>query len=197
MGTADLGGQLMEPPGPVPEFDAPDASISVRPSGITADALRDTMRDFATGVAIVATYVEHAGIRVHDAVTVNSLTSLSLSPPLVSISLRRDSRFRADLETSGVWSISILDGESQWLAAYFARERIERVAALGSMRTQPGPHTGALLFDAAGWLECVLERGYEVGDHTLFVGAVVGSGTHRKSSRLVFLRGGYHVLPSG
>ncbi|MFI5775963.1 flavin reductase family protein [Nocardia sp. NPDC051570] len=152
--------------------------------------LRGAMRNFVTGVAVVTTHRDGA----HDAVTVNSLVSLSLDPPLVAISLRRDSRFGADLLATREWNICILDGESDAMAGSFARDRETRTAALATLPTRPGTRTGALLLEAPGWLECVLDRTYEVGDHTLFIGAVVAAGTDAPGARLLFAHGRFHVF---
>ncbi|RDI67505.1 flavin reductase family protein [Nocardia pseudobrasiliensis] len=167
------------------------AAPVLRPAGARAEIdLRGAMRNFVTGVAVVTTHRDGA----HDAVTVNSLVSLSLEPPLVAISLRRDSRFGADLLATREWNVCILHGESATVAGSFARDRETRTAALAALPTRPGVRTGALLLDAPGWLECVLDRTYEVGDHTLFIGAVVAAGTDEPGARLLFANGRFHVF---
>ncbi|WP_203217747.1 flavin reductase family protein [Nocardia terpenica] len=156
--------------------------------------LRAVMRNFATGVAIATTYVDRPEGRIHDAVTINSLISLSLDPPLIAISMRHGSRFGAGLAESRVWAVSILGGAALRTAGVFAKPHAARAEALDALPTRPGPRTGALLLDAPGWLECVLERSVEVGDHTLFVGEVVAAGAHDVGDRLVFLQGRFHVV---
>ncbi|RDI50618.1 flavin reductase family protein [Nocardia mexicana] len=166
------------------------------PTSASADVdLRAVMRSFATGVAIAGTYVDRPGGRRHDAVTVNSVSSLSLEPPLVSIALRTGSGFGRAIRASRVWSLSILDGGSQSLASLFARDRTVRDGALTAQRTRPGGRTGALLFDSPAWLECVLDRTYDVGDHVLFIGEVVAAGARDPDTGLVFLHGAFHSLP--
>ncbi|WIV61893.1 flavin reductase family protein [Amycolatopsis nalaikhensis] len=66
------------------------------------------MRTFATGVCVATTYRDTPGGRRHDAVTVNSLGSVSLDPPLVSLAFRKESAFLADLLATGRWVVSIL-----------------------------------------------------------------------------------------
>ena len=66
--------------------------------------LRTVMRHFATGVCVVSTYTDCAEGRRHDAITVNSLTSVSLDPAIITLCFRHDSRFLADLRTAGVWA---------------------------------------------------------------------------------------------
>ncbi|GLW30926.1 flavin reductase family protein [Actinoplanes regularis] len=156
--------------------------------------LRTTMRTFATGVTVVTTYVDGPEGRRHDAMTVNSLTSISLLPPLVSISLRNTSAFLADVLDSGVFAVSILDVGAADLAGTFAAGRPVRTAALRSACTTPGAVTGALIIDSPGWLECTVHRAVPLGDHTLVVGEVVASGVQRRRPPLIFLHGDYHAL---
>jgi flavin reductase (DIM6/NTAB) family NADH-FMN oxidoreductase RutF len=152
------------------------------------------MRNFATGVAVATTYADRGHGREHDAVTINSLTSVSLDPPRVSLCLRHESKFLADLLESKVWAVSILDGASRSVAARFARDRASRAVSLGGLQAEPGARTGALVIEAPTWLECVLHSSYEIGDHTMVVGDVVASGARAGGTRLIFLYGSYHAL---
>ena len=98
----------------------PSAMGRDRREAVDADSgpvdLRSVMRNFATGVCVASTHDDCVNDRRHDAVTVNSLTSLSLDPPLVSLCLRRESTFLAGLLSSKKWAVSILDGEARELA---------------------------------------------------------------------------------
>ncbi|MFI7482057.1 flavin reductase family protein [Kocuria sp. M1R5S2] len=152
------------------------------------------MRRFATGVCLATTYSDQSGGRRHDAVTVNSLTSLSLAPPLVSVCLSRKSLFLADLLSSGKWAVSILDDGSEGLAQSCARDRATRLRTVPDLPATPGCRTGALVLDGSSWLECVVWDSFDVGDHILVVGEVVALDDGRDSSALVFLHGRYHAL---
>jgi flavin reductase (DIM6/NTAB) family NADH-FMN oxidoreductase RutF len=156
--------------------------------------LRSAMRNFATGVCVATTYADRADGRRHDAVTVNSLTSVSLDPPLVSLSLRRDSGFLSDLLETKMWAVSILGGGADDVARFFARDRASRSADIDALCASPGHHTGALVLDAPSWLECVLWGSFDIGDHTLVVGEVVAAGVKRRRPALVFLHGRYHAM---
>ncbi len=126
--------------------------------------------------------------------TVNSLTSVSLDPPLVSMCLRRDSGFLADLLETKTWAVSVLDGGAADLARLFAKDRATRAAAIDVLCASPGHHTGALVLDVPSWLECVLWGSFDVGDHTMVVGEVLAAGTQQASMLLIFLHGRYHAL---
>jgi|GEM_PF-482239 len=156
--------------------------------------LRGAMRNFATGVCIATTYADHEGIRRHDAVTLNSLTSVSLDPPLVALSLHRGSGFLTDLLQTKKWAVSILDSAAEPLARRLARGRAERAAAVATLPATAGPETGALLLDAQSVLECVLRDSFDLGDHTMVVGEVLSTGFREHQPPLLFLHGHYHQL---
>ncbi len=178
--------------------------ISATPTATTTAEkdLRSVMRRFATGVCVVSTFVDLPDGRRHNALTVNSLTSLSLEPPLVSLSLRRGSGFLADLMASRLWAVSVLDADSEDLARIFARPEEERRRALDGLPAEPGPSTGALLLDSGAWLECRYRNHVAAGDHDLVIGEVVDLGVRNSAdnsapnsfSPLIFLHGGFHRI---
>jgi len=158
--------------------------------------LRGFMRNFATGVCVATTYTDQADGRRHDAVTVNSLTSVSLDPPLISLCLRLDSVFLADLLATKKWAISILHSGACDSARLLAQDRVTRAAAVDVLAASPGERTRALVLDATSWLECILWDSFNVGDHTLVIGQVVAVGDQRQGPTLIFLHGRYQVLES-
>ncbi|WP_327233678.1 flavin reductase family protein [Streptomyces sp. NBC_01317] len=153
------------------------------------------MHTFVTGICVATTYTEVEGERRHDAVTVRSLASVSLEPPLISLALRRDSEFLTDLLAARVWAVSILDVAGDDLARSFsAPDRETRARALLTCATSPGPRTGALVLDAPGWLECTLHDWRDFGDHTVLIGRVTQTGGGRRRPPLVSLNGALHAL---
>lgn len=154
--------------------------------------LRETMRNFATGVCVATTYSDERGNRRYDALTVNSVVSISVDPPLISVSFRRGSSFLADLLVTKAFALSILDSSGDDIAKSFAKSRDERAATLKALPTVAGTHTGALVIDSVGWLECAVREHLDVGDHTVVIGAVL-AGTGDPARRpLIFLRGQFH-----
>lgn len=156
--------------------------------------LREVMRYFATGVCLLSTYVDEPGGRRHDAITVNSLTSVSLEPPLVSVCVRKESTLLADVLASGVWALSILDVGADDIARTFAQDKSTRAAALEAMSTSPGEHTGALVVDSLGWLECSLREPIDAGDHVILLGDVLAAGAQDRRPALIFLHGTFYGL---
>ncbi|KPM52228.1 oxidoreductase [Frankia sp. CcI49] len=156
--------------------------------------LRQVMRSFATGVCVITTCRNGPDGRRHDAMTANSLQSLSLDPPLVSLSFARDSRFLADLLASHVWAVSILGEGQEELARQFARGRAAREGDVTTLVTGTGPRTGAAVVGSASWLECVYTSHLDVGDHVLVIGEVVAVDATANTEPLIFVHGTYHSL---
>lgn len=145
------------------------------------EELRRLMRRFPTGVAVVTVDVE--GERL--GLTVGSLVSLSLEPPLVGIAIARQAALHELVRAAGAFGVSLLAEDQAELAAHFARG-VPPIALWHRIETRPGPATGApLLGGAIGWLECRTSAELPVGDHTLFVGEALGIEIGRPARPLV------------
>ena len=81
-------------------------------------ALRQVMGRFATGVTVVTTA---DGDAIHG-MTANAFLSVSLTPPLVLISLGR-CRMAEMLPRTGRYGVSVLSDDQEHLAAHFAGQR--------------------------------------------------------------------------
>jgi flavin reductase (DIM6/NTAB) family NADH-FMN oxidoreductase RutF len=134
---------------------------------MTGDELREVMRRFPAPVAVVTTELE--GERF--GLTVGSLVSLSLAPPLVGISIGVDSSSHEPIRRAGGWAASLLSGAQAAVAQHFARSGIPPVALWVGIDAHEGAR-GPLLDGALGWLDCRTVSEQEAGDHTIFVGEV-------------------------
>jgi flavin reductase len=148
---------------------------------MTGDELRELMRRFPAPVAVVTTAVDDERYGL----TVGSLVSLSLDPPLVGISVGRESSSHEPIRRAGRFAVSLLSGEQEPVAQHFARSGIPPVAlwaGVGVRETEFGPR----LDGALAWLDCRIWGEYEAGDHTIFVGEVVGGDLGTVGSGLVY-----------
>lgn len=124
------------------------------------------MRRHPAGVCVVT--VEFEGQRL--GVTVASLVSVALEPPLVLISIARQAALHELLRDAGGFAVSLLRAEQEPLAQHFARgvPPIAQWVGIDAVESGRGP----LLAGAVGWLECAVAAEHEAGDHTLFVALV-------------------------
>jgi 3-hydroxy-9,10-secoandrosta-1,3,5(10)-triene-9,17-dione monooxygenase reductase component len=157
---------------------------------VGGDDLRSAMRRFAAGIAVV-TFVSEGE---HNGLTVGSLVSLSLEPPLVGISIGLDSARYEPLRQAGRFAVSVLAGEQEAVAQHFARSGIPPVALWSGIPLRPSEHCEPLIDGAVAWLGCVTRAEHWAGDHTLFVGEVEWIELGREAPALVYFRGGYESV---
>jgi flavin reductase (DIM6/NTAB) family NADH-FMN oxidoreductase RutF len=153
------------------------------------DDLRRTMRNFPSGVAVLTTELE--GQRI--GVTIGSLVSLSLDPPLVGVAIGHELAIHELLRDARAFAVSILRGEQAPLAEHFARG-VPPIAMWEGISVREGATGVPLLADALAWLECRVVDEHRVGDHTLFVGEVVVAEEGAPGGALVYREHGYHPV---
>jgi flavin reductase (DIM6/NTAB) family NADH-FMN oxidoreductase RutF len=132
----------------------------------SGEQLRAVMRRYPFGVAVAT--VEVDGNRL--GLTVSSLASLALDPPLVGLSIWRQAAFHELLREAGGFAVSLLAGDQRQLAQHFSRG-VPPIAMWHGLDVRES-NRGPLLEGAIGWLECELGGELEAGDHTLFLGRV-------------------------
>jgi len=128
--------------------------------------------------------VESGGERL--GLTVSALVGLSLEPPLVGVAVSRQAAMHELLREAGGFALSLLAGDQEAIAQHFARG-VPPVAHWHGIATRQGGEGAPLIEDALGWLECRLEDEHDAGDHTLFVGEVLGAERGRAAPPLVHL----------
>jgi flavin reductase (DIM6/NTAB) family NADH-FMN oxidoreductase RutF len=154
---------------------------------MAGEELREVMRRFPAPVAVVTARVEDERFGL----TVGSLVSLSLNPPLVGISIGKDSSSHEPIRNAGGWAASLLGGDQTRVAQHFARSGIPPVALWVGVDVRDGPR-GPLLEGAIGWLECHTVSEHDVGDHTIFVGEVESIELGAAGEGLVYRAGEFH-----
>jgi len=152
----------------------------------TPDQLRDMLRRMPTGVAVLT--VDARGQRV--GLTVATLVSLSLEPPLVGVAISRQAAIHELVRQTGTCALSLLAADQQEVADHFARG-VPPIAMWHAVATRAGANAAPLLEGALGWLECGVADELETGTHTLFVLQVLDAETGREAAPLVRLGGEY------
>jgi flavin reductase (DIM6/NTAB) family NADH-FMN oxidoreductase RutF len=159
------------------------------PLSALGEELRSLLRGFPAGVAVLT--VDADGERL--GLTVGSVVSLSLQPPLVGVSVSRQAAMHELLRNAGGFALSLLAGDQEAVAQHFARG-VPPFAHWHGIEWREGAAGAPLLEGALGWLECRLAGEHETGDHTLFVGEVVSVAAGRSGPALVHLGRGYTSL---
>jgi len=150
---------------------------------VTGEELRSVLRAFPIGICVVT--IELEGQRT--GLTVGTLHSLSLDPPLVGFALGHQASLHELLRGAGEFGVSLLGGEHDALAQHFARS-VPPIALWTGVELREDVDGPPLLADARGWLRCVVEVEHPAGDHTLFVGRVVWAEQGTAGAGLVYVR---------
>jgi flavin reductase len=162
------------------------------PTGPDSRQYRDAVGMFATGITVVTA---RAGGFGHG-MTANAFASVSLDPLLVLVCVMRDAVMHKVLDDVGRFGVSVLGAGQEDLARYFSDPgRPMGMAQFTPLDWRPGPVTGAPLLDGAlAWLECEVEAAYPGGDHTVFLGRVLGVERGEAGGPLLYFGGEYLPL---
>uniref|UniRef100_A0A831UHA0 Flavin reductase n=1 Tax=Thermus islandicus TaxID=540988 RepID=A0A831UHA0_9DEIN len=146
---------------------------------MTAEAFKEALSRFASGVAVVAAAepLEERGM------TATAFMSLSLEPPLVALGIAEKARLLPLLERARAFSVSFLREGQETVAEHFAGRPREGVGLV------EGRVPGALAV-----LRCRLHATYPGGDHRIVVGRVEGVELGEEGAPLVYYRRGYRRL---
>ena len=156
-------------------------------AGPTLQQLRAALGRFTTGVTIV-TCLDAEGAPV--GLTANSFSSLSLDPPLVLWSLRRQSMSLAAFQQASHFTVNVLAEEQVELSRRFASSAADKF----SQGLWSGGVGGApVLAGCAAVFECAQHAQHEAGDHLLFLGRVLRA-AEAPLPPLVYQGGHYRLL---
>ncbi len=167
------------------------ASEPVRRQSIDPREFRRVMGSFATGVTVVTIPTGEGGWGM----TANSLTSVSLDPPLVLICVDKSTRTHQYLMQSGVWAINILREDQESISRRFALKDEDAERTMTGLTCRRAV-TGAPVIDGClSYLDCRTWATYDGGDHTIFVGEVLEAAVvDPEGQPLLFFRGRYARL---
>ncbi len=153
------------------------------------EALRQAMRSWATGVSIVTT--THQGQPY--GMTVSSLTSVSLDPPYILVALAHESHTRRAVVQAGHFGITVLAEDQQPLAERFAGQ-VEGPLRFVGVETFTLTTGAPLLAGGLAFLDCRVAYTWEVGTHTLVVGAVLAARRGHQAGPLLYFDRDYRRL---
>ena len=151
-------------------------------------AFRDALGLFPTGVAVATTQGED-GTPI--GITVNSFSSVSLRPPLVSVSVGRSLHSFGAFAAAPGFAVNLLKSTQAGLSARFSKA--------GGDKWQGVPHRlsahgGVLLEEALAGFDCRVFQRIEAGDHMILIGEVMSLAAEHEEIPLLYFRSGYRDL---
>ncbi|NJN04986.1 MAG: flavin reductase [Leptolyngbyaceae cyanobacterium SL_1_1] len=118
--------------------------------------------------------------------TASWVMQASFEPPLVVTCVKNDSKSHEMLKSSGVFALSFLEAGQKEIAQNFFKP-LRRVGnKFEDIEFYMGEQTNCpVIRDSLGCVECSVVGAVEHGDHTVFVGEVIGATLHREGEPLL------------
>ena len=152
---------------------------------IDAARYRQIAGHFATGVTVITT--AHDGW-LHG-MTANAVTSVSLNPLLLLICVDKTAHAHEQIAKAGRFAVNILTDEQEDISRTFAGDAEPEQGSLRRVAHRIGNHGSPILDDVLAYMECEVVDRCEGGDHTIYIGAVVGGDLVDEGAPLLFFRG--------
>jgi flavin reductase (DIM6/NTAB) family NADH-FMN oxidoreductase RutF len=154
--------------------------------------LRNIFGTFATGVTVITMPTKDGGAW---GMTANSLTSLSLDPPLILVCIDKSTRTHQHMLDSGVWAVNILAGDQEKVSRIFAMKDQNEERAMTATPYHIGKIGAPIVEGCLSYLECRTYATYDGGDHTIVVGEIEDASVAQPDGQpLLFYKGRYGSL---
>jgi len=138
---------------------------------LDSEALRAAMRAWSAGVTVVTAM--HEGHK--HGMTVNSFTSISLEPAIITISLQTSTRTYELVSKSRMFGLTILSAEQTIISDLFAGRRPEVEDRFADLQTETLVTGVPLIVGGLAWLDCRVVETYDAGMNMLFIAEVLAA----------------------
>ena len=132
---------------------------------LNPEKLRAAMRAWSAGVTIVTTVYEG---RKHGA-TVNSFTSISLEPAMITISLQKSALTHDLISKSRTFGLTMLSAEQSKIADLFSGKAPDVQDRFSGLQVQTLVTGSPFLVGGLAWLDCRVAQTFDAGNSTLFI----------------------------
>ncbi|MCJ7537386.1 MAG: flavin reductase family protein [Anaerolineales bacterium] len=157
---------------------------------IDQDQLRMVMRQWSSGVTVVTTHFQG----IDHGMTVSSFTSVSLDPPLVTISLMKNSRTHDMVIGSASFGITILSSDQVEISKVFAGQVSDSENRFSGIETIKFITGVPMLKDGLAFFDCNVSKVYDFATNSLIIGEVIAAEVGGKGSPLLYFNQRYHLL---
>lgn len=147
--------------------------------------LRKIMGKFTTGVAIATTIDDEAN---PVGITINSLTSVSLNPPLILFCIAKNSGTLNAFINAQNFVINILSKQQIEISRRFSKFNIDKFSDIQTSKTQ---NNIPFFEKSLAVYECEKTQIYEGGDHYIFIGEIKKAKANNEAEPLVYYSGHY------
>jgi flavin reductase (DIM6/NTAB) family NADH-FMN oxidoreductase RutF len=149
---------------------------------VDVQAFKSAMSQMATGVTLVTAFHDNTPFGM----TASSFTSVSDNPPKVSVCIAERVATATAILKSNHFAVNILGYDQMELGKFFADPSLDMHTRFAKTQWAQGQTKSPVLPDALGWFDCVLAHAFDAGDHYIFVGEVLTSGSQEKETPAIY-----------
>ena len=165
-------------------------SVSIYPE-VTSGDFRDAMRQLTGGISVITS----GRGRDISGMTVTSVSSLSVDPPALIVSINRESSSWPLLKRYGFFGVNILTPDQIDIAERFTGKGglkgADRFAGAGWMTRASGV---PLLVGALAAIDCEVEDIVERHSHAIVIGRVLDVAVSARTAALAYWQGRYVAI---
>jgi 3-hydroxy-9,10-secoandrosta-1,3,5(10)-triene-9,17-dione monooxygenase reductase component len=144
---------------------------------------RRVLGHLPTGVTVITAHGKDGPVGM----AANSVTSVSLDPPLILFCPAKSSTTWPEIRAAERFCVNVMAGHHEEVTRRFAAKGADRFSGVDHEHRPTGP----ALTDAVAWIECELHDEHDAGDHTIVVARVVAIAAASGVEPLVFFAGSY------
>ena len=157
---------------------------------LLSDELRKAMRSWATGITLVT--VAHEGAQ--HGMTVSSFTSISLEPPLISVSLYKSSRTHELVSAAGHFGVTVLAANQEEISNIFAGRVPDTEDRLAGLKTETLSSGAPFISGGLSFFDCRVTQEIPLGTNTLFIAEVLDARAQDDGEPLLYFNQKYQKL---
>ena len=146
-------------------------------------ALKKAFGSFATGVAVATSH--------SSGFTINSFSSLSLSPPLIIFNIYKTETDHVDFLKNNSFVINFLSSEQEEVSRLFATKDQEKA---NKIQHSISKNKNIILNDTLGHIELSVFQQIDIADHVLVIGQVQNLEIDDNRKPLIYYRSKYQSL---
>ncbi len=156
---------------------------------VGADQFKKALQLWASGVTVVTTQSETAGVQ---GMTVTAFSSVSVDPPQVLVCINDAAETGAGIQDSQCFAVNVLNADQQTVSNQFAGGSSMEQRFANSAWT-PGLTGAPLLTDSLLSLDCKVVEKIRAGTHWVIIGEVQDT-VCRTGEPLLYYSGDYRKL---
>ena len=150
---------------------------------VSKDNFRESLSKFATGITVVTTNKNS----ISYGKTINSFSSLSLSPPLILFSLDINSSKLSIFKNSKTVSINVLSKNQKNISANFAKKN----PVWDNIDYEILKNGNPAIKNCLSNLDCEIINKLKKGDHIIFICKVINVSVNDKLKPLIYFNSKY------